>query len=201
MPDFRYDPQNHLYYIDGERVPSFSEIAKCNQLFDYSSVSEEVMEASRQFGSAAHKACQLWDMKQLDEESLSAPLLPYLNGWRRFCSEFGVVIYPQWIETPMFSSKYRFGTTPDRIVSIGNKMTVLEIKTTTTIQKAIAVQTAAQKLAFEENYGSIKQRLAVQLVGEGKYKIHEYKKLSDEAVFKSAVNVYYFKKENGLWKA
>jgi len=201
MPNCRFDAEKHLYFIDGVNVPSFSEIAEANGLFNYSAVSEEVMQASGQFGSAAHKACQLWDLEQLDEESLSEPLIPYLDGWKKFRSEFGVVIYPQWIETPMFSLKYRFGTTPDRIVSIGNKMTVLEIKTTTTIQKAIAVQTAAQKLAFEENYGSIKQRLAVQLVGDGKYKIHEYKKLSDEAVFKSAVNVYYFKREAGLWRA
>jgi hypothetical protein len=200
MPDCRYDAEKHLYFIDGVNIPSFSEIAKANGLFDYSSVSEEVMEASRQFGSAAHKACQLWDMGQLDEDSLSAPLVPYLDGWKKFCSNFGVVIYPQWIETPIFSAKYQFGTTPDRIVSIGNKMTVIEIKTTTTVQKAVAIQTAAQKLAFEENYGSIRQRIAVQLVGKGKYKIHEYKKLSDETTFKSAVNIYYFKKESGLWK-
>jgi hypothetical protein len=68
------------------------------------------------------------------------------------------------------------------------------------MQPSVKIQTAAQKIAIEEQSNfKIKQRLGLRLL-PGDYKLDTYDKIADERIWLSAVILYHFKKENELWK-
>lgn len=191
--------ENHIYRLDGQIIPGFSEIAKAEGLSDYSHVSRVVMDAACQFGSAAHKACELSDLKELDLKSLSDPLVPYLHGWENFLFNYKAVVIPEWVERVSGSVRFRFGCKPDRVVETPHELVVVEIKTTTSIAPVVALQTAAHKIVFEEETKQkIKKRLAVQLDPETPrgYRVHEFKKKTDEDCFICIRKAYQWKKEN-----
>jgi hypothetical protein len=190
-----FDKNTHTYYLDDKKIPSCSAILSSCGMSDYSQVPKDVLEASAKFGSAVHKCCELWDKSTLDESSLSAPLIPYRKHWIQFLCDFNAVIVKDYIETPIGSLKYRFGCTPDRVLVIKNKVWVLEIKTTSTILPAVGLQLAAQKIAIEENYGKVHNRVAIQLTEDG-YKLFPLDDPSDESTFLACLRVWNWKERN-----
>lgn len=191
-----FDTVNHVYRLGGDIIPSVTQILSAEGLFDYIGVPEESMEAARIFGSAVHMACELWDRGTLDISTLSAPLVPYLDAWKKFISDFKPVINQEWIEKYICSYQHRFGTIPDRVWSINNKLTDIEIKSVTTMQKATGIQLAGQCIAIAENLGKVRQRWAVQLKDNGTYKLYTYDNSADETIFVSCLNVFRWKREN-----
>lgn len=193
---FTFEEISHIYRLGDMIIPSVTGILSSGGIFNYSGVPEANMEAARQFGSAVHKACELWDKSTLDESTLSAPLVPYLTAWKKFIADFNPVINTEWIEKPICSYQHCFGTIPDRVWSINNKLTVIEIKSTATMQKAVGIQLAGQCIAIAENLGKVRQRWAVQLKPDGTYQLHVYDNRADELVFVSALNIFRWKREN-----
>jgi hypothetical protein len=193
---FEFDAVKHIYRLGGVIIPSVTGILSSEGIFNYSGVPEASMEAARLFGSAVHKACELWDKSTLDESTLSIPLIPYLTAWKKFIADFNPVINTEWIEKPICSYHHCFGTTPDRVWSINNKLTAIEIKSTATMQKAVGIQLGGQSIAIAENLGKVRQRWSVQLKLDGTYQLHVYENRVDEAVFVCCLNVYRWKHEN-----
>jgi hypothetical protein len=194
--NFSFDDLNHIYRLNGQVIPSVTQILQAEGIADYSYADE----SDRDFGKAGHRVTELWDKRTLDIKTISEPLIPYLNGYKKFLKDFKVKVIPEWIETPTYSFIWKYGVKPDRVVEINGKLTVYEIKFSTSMIPATRIQTAAQKIAIEEQTKlKIKQRMAVQILPDD-YKISEYTKLSDERIWLSAVILNQFKKENGLWK-
>jgi hypothetical protein len=194
--EFDFDQKSHIYHLNGKIIPSVTRILADTGIYDYKGVPPEVMEAARLFGQACHRLTELYDLETLDMVTVNTPLIPYLTAWQKFRADFKVVIYPSWIEKPICSYKYQFGTIPDRICSIGNKVTLVEVKSTATIQPAVGIQLAGQEIAVEENYGKVRQRIAVQLKSDGTYSIKEFKNPSDKSIFISALNLWRWREEN-----
>jgi hypothetical protein len=194
--NLRFDAEHHLYFLDDVNIPTLTEILKAEGIFDFIGVPETSMIAAAQFGTAVHKMFELLCKGTLDEDTVSAPLLPYLQGCKKFLSDFEPVIYPEWIESPMCSQKLRFGCTPDAIMSIKNKLTIVEIKSSSTMPPATAIQTAGQQIAFEESFEPVRCRIGIHLRPDGSYKPFEYKSLMDKTIFISALNTWRWKREN-----
>lgn len=188
---------NHIYRLDNVIIPSVTQIIQSAGLTDFSQVPASVLEASRLFGKAAHKACELWDNGELDEEALDPALKPYLDGWKLFRQEYGFVL--EKIEWQAYSPVYRFAGTIDRIGKwrIDDTLIIADIKTGVD-SPATAIQLAGYELLLRENLkpkGKIK-KLPVLLNGEGTYKIKEYSNKKDKDVFICALSLYNWRKKN-----
>jgi len=196
--------ENHIYHLNGVVIPGYSEIASAMGITNFSGISERVMEAARNFGSAGHYATRLWDEKRLDESTLSAPLIPCLEEYKNFLIDFKVEIIPGYIEKPICSTIYRYGVTPDRVCVINGELSILELKFVESMSKATELQTAAQKLAAEEFYKiKIKRRYGLQIPQKGKAKIYPYTNKSDEQTWIAALSLYNWRVKNGnknQWK-
>lgn len=180
--------------MEKNNLPRVTGILKAEGFIDFSKVSPELMEAAQLFGTALHKATELWDKNDLDLSTLSAPLIPYLEGWRKFIKDFHIVIKPEEIERHLISKKWGFQGTPDRYPVIGGKVTIIDLKSSTSMYPSTAIQTAAYQILVEENTGLIvKQRWGVQLNDKGTYKIEPYTSATDKSVFLSALNVFNWK--------
>jgi len=194
--NFTFDELNHQYLLNGIRLPSVTQILQAEGITDYSYADD----SDREFGQAGHKMTELWDKGVLDIKTVSEPLIPFFEGYKKFLKDFKVKIILEWIEKPTYSLIWKYGVKPDRVAKVNGKLTVYEIKFSTSLPPGTKIQTVAQKIAIEEQTGlKIKQRMAIQLLPNS-YKLEFHNKLSDERIWLSAVILNQFKKENKLWK-
>lgn len=198
-----FDEINHTYRLDGVIIPGYSQIAKSMGITDYGNVPDYFLEPARKFGQAGHYATRLWDNQTLNEVTLSEPLIPCLEEYKKFLQDNKVEIISDYIEKPICSVRYRYGITPDRICLIKGELSVFELKFVETMAPGAALQTAAQKMAAEEFYHiKIKKRYGVQISLKEQYKLYPYTNKGDEQTWLCFLGAYnwkekYAKRNNG----
>lgn len=186
---FIFDEKDHIYRLNNRIIPSVTQILQAEGITDFSHCDD----SDRDFGKAGHKVTELWDKGKLDIKTISEPLIPCLDLWRKFLKDFDVTIFPGAIEKPIYSSRYLFGTTPDRVGLVNDKVTVIELKFSKAIQKSTGIQLAAQAIASTEHYGKVRQRIAVPMLGGTPQFFNDRR---DETIFISALNLWRWKNEN-----
>jgi hypothetical protein len=184
-------------------LPRVTHILEAEGLIDFSSVPSRVLDASQKFGSAVHKACTLWDKKILNVKTLSKPLIPYLEAWKSFREAWEIKKF-NLIEKRLNSTKWGFTGEPDRVFTSKGRRILIDIKSSTEIPKATGLQLAAYEILYTENFRvKIHDRWAVQLKGNGKFKIERFTYPADKVTFLAALQVFkwkqqYFKKGKGI---
>lgn len=198
--DVLFDVEAHEYTLNGAKLPSVTAILEAAKMVDYSHVDRGVLELAAQFGKAAHKATELYDQNTLNMKTLALPLVPYLQSWIEFRNTYRPEVL--LIEEIVFSERYGYAGTLDRLCRIDGKITLIDIKTSTSIPPATALQTAGYVLAFRECYGErVQRRLCVQLRESGTPKVQEFAAHTTERdTFLSALNCYHWRKEHKLLK-
>lgn len=201
MPKLSFDAEKHEYKIDGLTIPSYSQVAQDLGLVDYSCVRKEDLEYKQAVGRAVHLAIFYHNKNILKMDSLEGDVALYFQSWFKFVELYQPTILTEYSENPICSFQWKYGVMPDLVVAVKGGITVIEIKCVSTMNPVTALQTAAQKIALEENYKlKIKQRWGLKLIPGSTPKLTTYTKLSDETTWKSAVNTWAWKKEKGLWK-
>ena len=176
--------------------PRTTNILKAAGLIDFSMVRQDIMKRACAFGNAVHKATELDDLGTLDTTTVDPPVVPYLEGWRKFKKDYNLHFEPHEIEHRLISKKYGFNGTPDRWFT--PKGILIDIKSSTSMMPATAIQTMSYQMLIEENFKiKIKKRLGVQLTEKG-YKISPYKDSTDKAVFLACLHVFNWKKRYNL---
>ena len=201
MNELKFDSENHIYQLDGVIIPSYSQISKDLGLIDYSHVRKADLEWKAKVGKAVHTAIFLHNTNELDMDSLDETVSSYFKSWLMFVELYKPTILTQYSEKPICSFKWRYGVTPDIVAEVKGILTVIELKTVSQMNPAIAIQTEAQKMAIEETYKlKIKQRWGLQLIPGAMPKLAVYEDMSDFATWASAVNLWHYKEKAGLWK-
>lgn len=119
------------------------------QIIGYFNPATEFMkdESALKFGSAVHEMTRLFDKKNLNESALNKnpktiPLIPYLNGWKKFLSDFVPAFFEDiGIEERFYNDFYSGGL--DRYGLIQGKKMILDIKTGGIQKGACGLQLAA----------------------------------------------------------
>jgi hypothetical protein len=181
-----FDAYTHTYTYGGRVVPGVTSILA--PLTNLSMVPPDVLAAASAFGTAVHKACELWDLDDLDADNLDPELQPYLAAWMRFSSDHRV----RWdgIEKKVFHKTLRYAGTLDRRGMVDGTLTVVDIKSSIALYPAVGPQLAAYLHAdVRSEITSSVKRLAVQLKGDGTYVIKEYADPLDFSVFTSLLTL------------
>lgn len=200
-----FERDAHAYYDgDGTRHMSTTQAIKLAGLIDYSMVAPDVLERARIRGSLVHQSTVV-----LEEDGEAAlgwyeipdECLPYIEGYKTFLRETKWESDPAWIEKPIITqvAGQRVGMTADRMGTVFGLPTVLEIKCTSARHPCWGVQLAsyAHGLPPPERYRNY-QRLAVQLLPTGSYKLWPYEDASDFDIFCSALRIAAWKLKNRL---
>lgn len=198
MVKFEYNDENHLYRLDGQVIPSVTQVLSLVGITDYSHIPSDKRESSMRFGTAVHLATSLWDKNDLDETTLSPMIIPYLDGWKKFLSDTKARIVQN--EEPSYSPKYRYGFKIDRILEIHKRLTVVDIKTSADPQQGTDLQLAAYYAGWNEGRKRNEQaldRIAIHLTNEGKYKIEPYKNKNDVNEWLTCLFMYNTLKRRG----
>lgn len=190
-PGLEFDEATHTYRYQGQVVPGVTSVLR--PVTDLSHVPPDILAASSAFGVAVHKACELDDLGQLDEEALDVALAPYLAAWRKFSRDYEV----QWsgVERKVFHSQLRYAGTLDRSGTVllapgkpHRTPAIVDIKSGTALYPSVGPQLAAYHRALDEGSVTTK-RLAVQLKPDATYVAKWEDDPSDFALFCSLLTV------------
>jgi hypothetical protein len=194
----RFNEVDHTYFLEGQPIPCVSDILRAGGFLpDFSNVNEQVLNASRDFGKAVHRACALWSANNLDEKALDPQIAPWLASWKKAVKDLGIKIVQ--VEKPIASEKWGVAGTPDVFGLIGKGHAVIDIKTPATFYPSVGLQTAGYAILVEEYYGvKIKKRIGIRLTAEGRPQIKVFEDPSELIVFLGAVNAYRWKARYGL---
>jgi len=133
---------------------------------------------------------EFYDKGTLDESTVSDDLVGYLIQWKKFLNEMNVQIFEN--EKRLFSSKYFYAGTLDRVAEMNGKETILDIKTGVPWMSH-PVQLSAYDLAYNEDRRRKMDRMCVYITPD-KFKLKSYKDRNDSDVFLGALNIFNFKR-------
>ena len=174
-----FDSDKHEYRVNGKVIPSVTEL--CGPLtYSKYRVDNAVIEQAAYRGSLIHELTALWDRGDLEEDSImAADVGQYLMAWIQFCRDY----QPKWefIELPLACRK--FAGTIDRIGEIDGKLVVVDIKTTSSMDRANKIALSMQLFGYWRlcSYNDIRihydKSLGVQLKKDGTYSVIETEKV------------------------
>lgn len=180
----RFEPETHKYFIDGKEVPSVTQVLVEAGLIDLSFYNEE----GKKRGSAVHQACQYLDEDDLDVESISPGLRPYVEAYINFKKETD--FKPELIEHQVYETFYGFAGTVDRTGIMRGKRVLIDIKTGS-IAPFAAIQTAGYTACLHNDFY---HRFGLCLKPNGAFKLLEFNDSNDESIFLSALAVAKWKR-------
>jgi len=130
-------------------------------------------------------------MDVLDETTVAPEIEQYLAGWVKFRNESGFV--PVEIEKIVHNEACGYAGTLDRTGTMHGRDVLIDIKTGA-VQPWAGIQTAAYEVCYAQLYN----RYAVELKGDGTYRLTSFADRKDWPVFLSALAIVNWKKNKGV---
>lgn len=196
-----FNAERHEYKTNGVIVPSVTQILQAEGLSDFSAVPKDRLEYSLALGSAVHRGAELHELGTLDETTVDPEVKLRLDQWLLFLDHSKAKEFfadkKRHVEI-MLASKIGFAGTLDRLYVGAKAAIIVDIKTGIETPAA-PIQTAGYSILALENYPAVKTiiRMCVYLKAD-KFKVVYNKDLLDAHIFRSALNIYNFKKRNNL---
>ena len=162
--------ESHVYDLDGEELPSVSEITRFISRELYGEVNQYTLDRAAERGTNVHKLTEALDKYgscEADEE-----LLPYLQAYVEFRSKHEC----EWteIERSMFHPDLRYAGTLDRLGTVDGENIIMDIKTSSQIQTvAVTAQLTLYQMMCEANKIKVDALYVLQLKKDGKFTFRE----------------------------
>jgi hypothetical protein len=104
------DEASHTYTWQGQPVPGVTSIL--DRLGYLRHVPRDILTAALARGTRVHKACELDDLGDLDEDA-AADVMGYVRAWRSWSEDYSVT----WTlsEQPLYHRALRYAGKPDRL--------------------------------------------------------------------------------------
>lgn len=178
MP-LEFDPVGHAYTLDGQRVPSVTQVIRSALGDPFEHVARDILAFAQQRGRAVHRACELDDDGELDESTVDPRIAAYVEAWREFRRAFRFEVL--FAECPLCAALHGFAGTPDCVIRFDDgALGVLDRKTGLP-GVAAALQTAAYaelaRIEVEQWGGPPRaeiRRYALRMLPTGRYQLHPY---------------------------
>lgn len=182
-----YD-KNHEYELNGEIIPSVSEITRFASREIYGEVNQYALDNACERGTAVHKAAELID--KYGECEVTEGIESYLRAYLQFRKDYAVKEFIA-VEKALASPTMRFAGTIDRVTEINGELAIIDLKTSSTVQKVLAkIQLNAYKILWEENQPDkpVKALYILHLRKDGTYKLIDFP--IDDTLFKACYELH-----------
>lgn len=160
---------DHRYTLDGEELPSVSEITRFISREVYGDVGQFNLDHAAERGTAVHKATELLDKYGTVE--ITEDIEPYIKAYIAFRKEHEC----EWefIEKPSHDSNRRYAGTIDRLGLVDGVLTLADIKSISTISPAHRKMYTASLNLYRRMFPEkkIEKLLIVQLKKDATYKL------------------------------
>jgi hypothetical protein len=192
MSGLTFEEKGHRYFYDGRPTPGVTSIIE--PLNDYGSVPKATLDRAAERGRDVHTMCEYHEQGVLID--YDPAYQGYLDAWKRFLAETGWVT--ELSETMVYHHLYHYAGTIDRVGAFGgSRRCVLDLKTTAKFMPSVGPQTAAYKLAWNDQHtdGSahhglaIHTRACVRLTPLGDYELHQLTSPRDVTAFQACLQI------------
>lgn len=200
-----FEPEGHIYTLDGAVVPSVTQILKTSGLIDFSHIPPSTLAAAMKRGTTVHAAIHAANEADLDVTHFYATFpawAGYLRAWFAFNDTAG--FHPLVCEHRIASRRSRVAGTLDVLGTMNNHAALIDYKTAVVLESVCPdLQLAAydalarewakddQTLrAFFDRY-PYTRRYAIQLRKDGTYRLEEYTNPRAYLEFRTLVETFH----------
>ena len=160
--NIEFDPQAHVYHIDGKERPGITEVLRDQGLQDTTYYNRSAMER----GSAVHEAIMLITRGMLGVADFDgSEIKGYVHAWQQFIDDTGAEI--EDAERLVGDDTLGYCTHVDAVIKLQGKRTVFDYKTGQ-LAPWHGIQLAAGSLILD-----VRHRRILHLGKDGKYKLHD----------------------------
>lgn len=183
-----FDPTAHRYMLNGEQLPSVTQVLKHAGLVSYAQIPQDVLAKASHRGKWVHAKCQAID-EGLPLEGMPPEYQPWVDAYLRFKRETGFIL--ELNEHRAWHKKDLYAGTMDRtgiLPLLGQHRWLLDFKTGIYLD-GHRYQLAAYAALLREP--RLYKRAILQLCGDGTYKLHPHPKGDfdrDFGVFRQALH-------------
>lgn len=177
-----FDEPSHTYRIDGQRVPSVTQVLA--PLQDFGGVPPEVLARKAALGTDVHLACELDDAGELDDGATDPMVMHYVRAWRAFRRDTGADVV--MCEQRLGHAGLRYAGTLDRVVRTRtDEHLLIDLKTSVCMTPVYGVQLAGYQMLLESSGLSVPglQRKGLQLRPDETYRLITYNNTQDRPCF------------------
>lgn len=171
MAFLHFDSDTHTYTLNGKKLPSVTEI--CGLLNNWGDINPAILMQAARRGTVVHEYAELIDYG-VDEDGIECEpeLAGYVIAYMRFLRDYR----PLWemVEQKVYSEQFGFAGTLDRYGTIDGKPVLLDIKTSSSVNKLQKIIWACQLSAYQlllAKEGEEVKRWNLVLKRDGKYQI------------------------------
>ena len=187
MGELKFTEETHEYTLDGQRLPSVTEIMKFITDRKYETVTDSILDIAKEKGTQVHMACEVYN--KTGYAGINEEYKGYLTAYMKWIKDYKVDRTKIESEVMVCNKILRYAGTVDLIY---DKHTIIDVKTCSELDvKTTAVQTSAYREALKlKGYDNLKEMYILWLGKDGNYK---YVKLDDKFnVFLSCLTLYNF---------
>lgn len=168
MADFQFYEENHIYTLAGKKLPCVSDLCRFLKREIYKDAPVWRMQEAAARGTAIHAATEALDTSgcaPADEECE-----PYVRAYAMFLQEHTVTW--ELTERSLYHPAELYAGTIDRYGLLDDKRTLLDIKSTYKLEKALCTASLNLYRKMLETKGYTVERLAIlHLKKNGTYKL------------------------------
>lgn len=173
MATLLFFDRGHKYTLDGEELPSVSELCRFLSREIYGDVAQWRLDQAADRGTAVHKATEALD--KYGKVDVQDGILPYLQAYLSFRREHPA----EWqkIEYATHHPDRRYAGTIDRYGLVDGAASLVDIKTSYTIHKPLcAAQLNLYRWILEAEGRPVDRLYILHLKKDGAYKLQQFEK-------------------------
>lgn len=173
MANLIFIDEGHKYQFNGEDVPSVSEITRFVSREVYGIVQQDILDRAAARGTAIHKATELLD--KYNKAEVDSTITEYVKAYVAFRKEHEVEY--EKIEESIYNEQLGYAGTIDRYGTIDGKKVLLDIKSSSRLQKVLyGAGQNLYRMALESKGIVVDEIWILHLQKDGTYKIVELEK-------------------------
>jgi hypothetical protein len=151
--NIEFDEENHIYKVDGKKVPSVTEILKFLSVDTSENANAYLRELAADRGTRVHEATIIYDYEGYDPDVIDYDIEDYIKAYAEFVRDYRIKGY---ILTEYQVTNGEYAGTLDRLAYIDGRQTLIDFKTGTTVdprKEAAQLYAYANLLVSNHIYG------------------------------------------------
>ena len=173
MTQLVFDDEAHTYTIDGEEVPSVTQLCRPLTIEIAENANPWLRDAAAERGTRVHETCADIDfIGNTDDVEIAPDIIGYVTAYLNFLRDYRVRSWDA-IELPLGCSKFGFAGTIDRVGIIDRELSIVDLKTGSRIDKPLltAQLNGYRKLWSCNSDKTIKKMYGLKLSKNGDYRL------------------------------
>lgn len=175
MAQLLFFDSGHRYTLDGVEIPSVSELCRFISREVYGTVAQYTLDMAADRGTRVHKATEALDV--YGKVEVTDDIAPYVQAYLKFRQDHDI----KWnmVERSIANKSERYAGTVDRYGTLDGAKALVDLKTTYTVHKRLAIaQLNLYRWMIESEGHAVEKQYILHLKKDG-YKLVEIEKNDD----------------------